>query len=71
MDTSLTVPHRDDRLDDVFEEITEEELVTHLVQAFELLKRQKPPTGLSIAAELDAATTILCDFGMPERKPDL
>ena len=58
-DTSLTVPASETEVIEPFREITEDELVGHLVPAFELLKKQQPPLGPSIAEELEAAREFL------------
>jgi len=65
MQTSMIVPASEDEVAPSFQRITEEELATHLFDAFELLRKQRPPAGPSIQDEINAAERILNSLSKP------
>lgn len=57
--TSLLIPSIAGGISPMFQELTNEELSQSLLEGFELIKKQRPPVGLSIQQELDRAQEIL------------
>jgi hypothetical protein len=59
MDTSVIVPSTETQVAQPFREMSREEMARHLIRAFELLKGQRDPDGLSIAEQIEKAAEFL------------
>lgn len=59
MHTSLIVPWGAHGVSSTFKHINEETLSARLTEAFDLLKKQRPPAGPSIQEEIDEAAKML------------